>query len=384
MNMNMIIQSNSDRSIISSSSSNHQIEMGMEMGHNHHLGSSLSSSCCSLQSQMKSTSSFSASSCSHEHSDISTLNHTLSKSNMHTSSSSSSQSPSPFTLLSIFKNAVLKCIQSSYHSDDLNFRFTNVENAKSTGTSSSSSSSHWLQLAFLFFFSMKMQLLFEHSVCIISLIITRHLASKKKVQGKTDFDYRQHVPLVRTASSIDETERVTGTGTGTTNEYQEDLLVRSEIDAVYSQNMKNNSTPKPSAIKLRQDSQLSAFTSQTWSQQDIDNANDISATSSSSILLNEQLEADCAAVDIAPAPSSSLSQLPRTSSFLSNASDESGDEWGQFTDFNEDDDGLQHAGINEDPFMSINRTILKKRGDKMPFHKLDQLQEEDEHEEDDQ
>ena len=43
-----------------------------------------------------------------------------------------------------------------------------------------------------------------------------------------------------------------------------------------------------------------------------------------------------------------------------------------------------HNGINEDPFMSTNRTILKKRGDKMPFHKLDQLQEEDEHEEDDQ
>ena len=57
------------------------------------------------------------------------------------------------------------------------------------------------------------------------------------------------------------------------------------------------------------------------------------------------------------------------------------DEWGQFTDFDDDYQNEPAGRIFDDPFRSISKTMLKRRGDKLSVCKLDQLQEEEEDDE---
>ena len=129
-------------------------------------------------------------------------------------------------------------------------------------------------------------------------------------------------------------------------------------------------TPQPSAIQLREDSSHQAFPSQTWSQHDLDI---ISLASNSKS--NGRLEK----IDVNAATSNAP---PTSSSFLPIYSDESADEWGQFTDFDDREQDLYN--VIDDPFKSISKTILKRRGDKFSFQKLDQLQEEEEYDEHDE
>jgi hypothetical protein len=195
---------------------------------------------------------------------------------------------------------------------------------------------------------MKMQLLFEHSVCLISLVATRYLAGKKKANGLGRKLSNMGIPLVRTTSAT----------------------YNSDLDR--SQPIQHDclATPQPSAIQLREDSSHQAFPSQTWSQHDLDI---ISLASNSKS--NGRLEK----IDVNAATSNAP---PTSSSFLPIYSDESADEWGQFTDFDDREQDLYN--VIDDPFKSISKTILKRRGDKFSFQKLDQLQEEEEYDEHDE
>jgi hypothetical protein len=133
-------------------------------------------------------------------------------------------------------------------------------------------------------------------------------------------------------------------------------------DDIYDYTASSNLPPP--AIELSEDSQnstASMSTSQTWSQKDL---------------------------EILSAPSLANEKEPPSSSFLPSSMDISTDEWGQFADF---DEGYQNespflgAGgtrrstsvISEDPYRSISKAILKRRGDKLSVCKLGQLQEEE-------
>ena len=229
-----------------------------------------------------------------------------------------------------------------------------------------------------------MQLLFEHSVCVMSLAITRYIAKRKKNDSRNDKESQSSffVPLVRTVS---------------TSSHPIDAALPSSRSNSHShthtKTKKNTAmtmvTPQPSAVKLREASSNdsdhfdSSYISLSSISRDSDTGQLDSSvlTSDSSSGANADTLATTAAT--ATATASSPSKSPSSSSFMPNFCDESGDEWGQFTDF--DDEGQDSFGnrINlDDPFMSINKTIMKRRGDKFSFPKLSQLQEEDEYEND--
>lgn len=137
-----------------------------------------------------------------------------------------------------------------------------------------------------------------------------------------------------------------------------------------------DTTPLPSAVQLPVDSD----SSQSWSQQDLDSISLASNPKSCNRIEKTETTITSNSTPIDPITTSVKSTRKPSSSFFPMQSDEPGDEWGQFADF--DDLEEESYTFGDDPFKSISKSILKKRGD-FSFQKLDQLQEEEEEEEDD-
>jgi hypothetical protein len=209
----------------------------------------------------------------------------------------------------------------------------------------------------------------------MSLAITRYIAKRKKHDIRNDDESQSSffVPLVRTASS-------------TSHPIDAALPCSHSNSHSHTKSKKNTGmamvTPQPSAVKLREASSNDSDFDSYISLSSISRDSDTGQIDSSVLTSDSSSEPNATAPATVPATASSPSKSP-SSSFMPNFCDESGDEWGQFTDF--DDEGQDSFGnrINlDDPFMSINKTIMKRRGDKFSFPKLSQLQEEDEYEND--
>jgi len=164
------------------------------------------------------------------------------------------------------------------------------------------------------------------------------------VNGDDNIAAGSQIHLVRTASSSSD---------------QDGIFNGSGVGCMASSNL------PPSAIELSEDSQHStASASQTWSQKDLE------------------------ALSAPSPPSHANGEDTITTCFLPSSMDTATDEWGQFTDF---DDGYRNESlflgdegttpstsvIPEDPYRSISKAILKRRGDKLSVCKLGQLQEEE-------
>lgn len=68
-------------------------------------------------------------------------------------------------------------------------------------------------------------------------------------------------------------------------------------------------------------------------------------------------------------------EVSKSSTFIPMSVDEDADEWGHFMDFQEPE-SIAAANNMADPFQSLSKTILRRRGVKVSVCKLDQLQEE--------
>jgi len=68
-------------------------------------------------------------------------------------------------------------------------------------------------------------------------------------------------------------------------------------------------------------------------------------------------------------------EVSKSSTFIPTSVDEDADEWGHFMDFQEPE-SIAAANNMADPFQSLSKTILRRRGVKVSVCKLDQLQEE--------
>lgn len=320
----MIKHTSSDRSLAScrslSETSNHRNTMGQTI------------SSCSLQSQ-RPMSSIDVS----EHSQSSTCG-------------SQTQQSASRSFFSLGKRIACKCIESSY----------GFPGPRTEVNSREENTTPWLHFVFVFLLSVKLQLLFEHSICLLSLIATRYLAGKTR-KGSILNKLPEDLQFVRTASlssgyhhSSDST--ISSTISSNKQESQDISRINSS-----GRMKKGNDTSQPSAMELSKNSQessLSTCASQTWSQQGLD------------IQSPKRAAVTCENVKkVSPTPSS----------FLPSHNEACMDDWGQFADFDDDFQvGCDSGVIADDPFRSINKTILKRRGDKLSICKLDQLQEEEE------
>lgn len=274
----------------------------------------------------------------------------------------------PSSAIALGKNIVCKCLQSSSYS--IHSSSSSNEYTAKSNDGNFISSNPWLKLTFIILVSLKLQLLFEHSVCLLSLIATRYLAGKKRErhfvnEGEDNAAGAggSQIHLVRTvSSSSDYVASSTPTNSLDNCSSEGKSLECCQDDDIYDYTASSNLPPP--AIELSEDSQnstASMSTSQTWSQKDL---------------------------EILSAPSLANEKEPPSSSFLPSSMDISTDEWGQFADFDEgyqNDSPFLGAGgtrrstsvISEDPYRSISKAILKRRGDKLSVCKLGQLQEEE-------
>lgn len=290
------------------------------------------------------------------------------------------QSPSiPSSALAMGKELVCKCLQSTYNIEIVS---SSTDSTSDKSNPNNPISNPWLKLTIIILVSMKLHLLFEHSVCLLSLVATRYLAGKKRERhamhrgtdkGGTD----SRVPLVRTASSFcdstasDSCPRQMQASCSSPNDEQSQN-VGYEFDVDDVKGCTSSSKLPPSAIELSDSQHSNASTStsqsQTWSQRDLEVLSGPPSVSHSIAAGKES-------------PSSSLLPAPM---------DVVTDEWGQFTDFDDEfqndsvcgegagiSSPIRGASIGEDPFRSISKAILKRRGDKLSVCKLGQLQEEE-------
>ena len=289
-------------------------------------------------------------------------------------------SPSiPSSALAVGKELVCKCLQSAYNIEIVS---SYTDSASDKSNPNNPISNLWLKFTIIILVSMKLHSLFEHSVCLLSLVATRYLAGKKRerhaMHRGTDKGFTDsRVPLVRTASSFcDSTASISSprqiqASCSSPNDEQSQV-VGYEFDVDDVNKCTSSSKLPPSTIELSDSEHsnvsTSAFQSQTWSQRDLEVLSGPPSVSHSIAAGNES-------------PSSSFLPVPM---------DAVTDEWGQFTDF---DDEYQNESVcgkgtgsssptrgassGEDPFQSISKAILKRRGDKLSVCKLGQVQEEE-------
>ena len=225
----------------------------------------------------------------------------------------------------------------------------------------------WLKVAFMFFLSLKLQLLVEHAVCILSLILTRYIAGKKVESIKKEFA----TPLVRTASAIENFEH------------------RSEsMDKLsYQSKSISSSTLPPSAVEISMKDSEHSYDSAT-SYRSISSSqsfNSLRQYDDQSQDTHKSLHGGNSFEKYSTVPNSPSKET----SFLPLDNQANNDDWGQYCGLDDDFDDsfcmgggivrheLQPAHIPTDPFQSLNKSIMKKRGKKISVCKLGQLQEEE-------
>lgn len=285
----------------------------------------------------------------------------------------------PSSVLAMGKELVCKCLQSTY---SIQVVSSSTDSTSDRSNPSNPISNPWLKLTVILLVSMKLHLLFEHSVCLISLVATRYLAGKKRERhamhvgtdkGGTD----SRVPLVRTASSFcDSTassscpRQMQASCSSPNDEQSQEITYEFDVDDIKRCTPSSKLPPSANELSDSQHSNAStsASQSQTWSQRDLEVLSGPPSVTHSIAAGKES----------------------RSSSFLSAPMDAVTDEWGQFTDFDDDYQNesvcgegtsttspTRGASIGEDPFRSISKAILKRRGDKLSVCKLGQLQEEE-------
>lgn len=204
--------------------------------------------------------------------------------------------------------------------------------------------------------SIKMQMLFEHSVCFFSLAATRYITSRQR-RAKSDSSLesrdQDNVSLHPTAS------------------HREDESPETLSESLQSNTKKMtrniNSFRQPSAVYLSEDSQHSSY-SVSQSLQDLA----IRGSDTESVLSFESpVRSPVKAQNLSP----------------NNNMEEEVDEWGHFADIHDDTQSKRSDSF--DPFRSITKTMMRKRGQPLSSSlcRLSKLQEnilEEEIDEDDE
>lgn len=187
---------------------------------------------------------------------------------------------------------------------------------------------NWLRAVLIICISIKMQMLFEHSVCFFSLAATRYITSRQR-RAKSDSSLesrdQDNISLHPTAS------------------YAKDESPETSSESLHSNNKKMTrnicSFRQPSAVYLSEDSQHSSY-SVSQSLQDLA----IRGSDTISLLSFESpVRSPLKAQNLSP-----------------NNMEEEVDEWGHFADIHDDTQSKRSDSF--DPFRSITKTMMRKRG----------------------
>jgi hypothetical protein len=218
----------------------------------------------------------------------------------------------------------------------------------------------WLRVFLVIFISVKMQMLFEHSVCFFSLAATRYITTRHRRSSSDpllESRDQDNIPLRHTASYGNDNASETGIEISAKN-YQSFPLSTPSNDCSFRQ---------PSAVYLSEDSQHSSCCSTSQSLQDL-----ASRGSDSPSFLSSKSPVR--------SPFKSYSLSP-------DVMEDEVDEWGHFADIH--DETQSKCSDSFDPFRSITKTMMRKRGQTLSSSlcRLSKLQEnilEEEQEEDDE
>jgi hypothetical protein len=190
---------------------------------------------------------------------------------------------------------------------------------------------------------MKMQMLFEHSVCFFSLGATRYITSRRR---RTFSD--------SLLESRDQDQNINENDQAS----ESDIQISIDTSQIHVQSMpKNNcSFRQPSAVYLSEDSQHSSY-STSQSLQDLISSN----RGYDSISFSSQ-----GSPERSPLKAQNLSP---------NIVEDEVDEWGHFADIHEETQSK--CSDSFDPFRSITKTMMRKRGQMFSssFCRLSKLQE---------
>lgn len=195
---------------------------------------------------------------------------------------------------------------------------------------------------------MKMSnILIDHVICILTLIAIRYAATIKWRCFTND-------------DSNDDTRR---------RRKQSIDLVRTISDGMMMPCSSSLTSSTVTTTTSRESPGLEPSTSSSFSQPSFDgDSRDI----------NEEIRKATTASTSTSTSTTTLSPA----SFIPSSEDDTSDEWGHFTDFDVDitsamEDSMMKNSMN-DPFSSITKSMLRKRGHKLSVCKLEQLQEEEE------
>ncbi len=202
---------------------------------------------------------------------------------------------------------------------------------------------------------LKMNILFDHIFCLLTLFVIRYAANKKWAEER-----KKNSKDSKSRNTHDESKvRVISDGT---------MIEESPSSSTFS--FTSTMHGKPPSYSDHYDN--NSFI------QDED-------------ILDSSFESDSS--------STCSSSLKPTSSFIPIDQDEATDEWGHFTDFTDLDQqqqlhngggdnstntpSMKNCSTLDDPFCSITKTMLRRRGHKLSVCRLEQLQEGEEEEEQD-
>lgn len=214
---------------------------------------------------------------------------------------------------------------------------------------------------------LKMNNFFDHLFCLLTLFVIRYAANKKwaEERSKNGKDSK---------------------GRNTHDENESDIMSTGNRVCVVSDGNMIEESPSSSTF---------SFTSTIHGKPPSysDHCDDTSFIQDED-LLDTSFESDSSL-----SSSTCSSSLKPTSSFIPMDQDEATDEWGHFTDFTDLDQqqqlhngggvdsnntpSMKNCSTLDDPFCSITKTMLRRRGHKLSVCRLEQLQEGEEEEEQD-
>jgi len=216
----------------------------------------------------------------------------------------------------------------------------------------------WLHLAVVFLVSFKLQLLFEHLVCFLSLVADRQLAMTTKKERFSNLGPEKKDPVITPSSSFDQSQIPKKSIINKGISSKKDVLM-----STCSERAVKNDANECLEVSLETQQSFpriltSSSLSQTWSHRDETRRDENEDSSLPNLRYPSKL---------------TLTTIKNSSS------EEDADDWGQFTEF-DDDSGSNSNPYDmyhtpDDPFQSIHKTMMKKRGGKVSVCKLERLQE---------
>lgn len=196
---------------------------------------------------------------------------------------------------------------------------------------------------------MRMNIVFDNFLCIVTLFLIRYAATKWIISSKNENKKKMTKKIEHHDSSNELDESLSSSSHSPTHK-------KSMVSTVSDDMLMGCSTLSSDSSSMY-DMRSSCHESDCNDDYDIINYEESYHTNNSNFSRSQKAQ----------------------SSFIPFEDDLVSDEWGHFTDFEMDTEETRTLG---DPFRSITKTMLRKSGHKVSLCKLEQLQEGDEGEED--